>query len=270
MNYETLVISGGSTKGVGILGALCYINQIFDLSKITNFYGTSVGSIIIVLLALDFLPEEIFLYFTQFKFTPCLDLSKNNIQILNYSGFKKFIEVFILSKYESIPSLFEIRKLGKNIHMITYNYSENKIEILSADTYPEMSCVSALSLSCALPVIFGLKTPETEYKGNYYFDGGLVCNFPLDLAVENFSEKILALNISPSIFHSSSDLVHSILLNLMFVSIEDRTKRTIEKYKNHCTLIELQFPIPFTKFDLGFREAFENFVRGWIQATKFL
>ena len=46
LNFDTLVLSGGSTKGIIILGALQYLADNFYLSEVKNFIGTSSGAII--------------------------------------------------------------------------------------------------------------------------------------------------------------------------------------------------------------------------------
>ena len=45
-DFDTLVLSGGSSKGILILGALQYAYDNFLLNKIYKYIGTSIGSII--------------------------------------------------------------------------------------------------------------------------------------------------------------------------------------------------------------------------------
>ena len=62
ISYDTLVLSGGSTKGIIILGSLQYLYDNFYLSKIKNYIGTSSGAIICFLLAIGYTPIEIIVY----------------------------------------------------------------------------------------------------------------------------------------------------------------------------------------------------------------
>ena len=54
MTIKTLVLAGGAYKGLMLLGALNYLNKInyYDIEKITDIYGTSVGSLIGVIICL--------------------------------------------------------------------------------------------------------------------------------------------------------------------------------------------------------------------------
>ena len=62
-DFDTLVLSGGSSKGILILGALQYAQDNFLLNKINKYIGTSVGSIICFLLLIGYTPIEIMIYF---------------------------------------------------------------------------------------------------------------------------------------------------------------------------------------------------------------
>lgn len=265
--FRTLVLSGGSTKGVGLLGALYHLNERFDLAAVEAYYATSVGAIAAVLLALGFSPSEMFFYFIQFRFAPLLDVSRENIQLLDFARFQEYMTRVVRARHAAVPTLGELAARGKSLFLIAYNYSKNKMEILSPDSHPDMPCVTAMSLSSALPVIFGLKT---QYGGDYYFDGGLVCNFPLDVAVERRARDILAINIRSAEVQSSEDPPHVMILNLMFVSIQSQVERVVEMYGDRCTLLELAFSIPFTRFNLGVRECLEHFLVGFWSAREIL
>jgi hypothetical protein len=61
-HYDTLVLSGGSSKGIIILGALQYLIDNYLISNIETYIGTSVGSIICYLLLIGYTPIEIIVY----------------------------------------------------------------------------------------------------------------------------------------------------------------------------------------------------------------
>ena len=61
-NFDTLVLSGGSSKGILILGALQYAYDNFLLNDIDIYVGTSSGAIIGYLLAIGYTPLEIIVY----------------------------------------------------------------------------------------------------------------------------------------------------------------------------------------------------------------
>ena len=61
-HFDTLVLSGGSSKGILILGALQYAYDNFLLNNIDIYVGTSCGAIIGYLLAIGYTPLEIIVY----------------------------------------------------------------------------------------------------------------------------------------------------------------------------------------------------------------
>ena len=61
-DYDTLVLSGGSSKGILTLGALQYCYDNFLLNKIETYVGTSSGAIISFLLIIGYSPIEIMVY----------------------------------------------------------------------------------------------------------------------------------------------------------------------------------------------------------------
>ena len=59
--YDTICLSGGGIKGFSFIGALDYLqNKSFiDINKITNWVGTSAGSIVSYLFTLGYTIHEI-------------------------------------------------------------------------------------------------------------------------------------------------------------------------------------------------------------------
>ena len=62
LDYDTLVISGGSSTGIVTLGSLQYAYDNYFLSKVENYIGTSSGAIICYLLIIGYTPIEIIVY----------------------------------------------------------------------------------------------------------------------------------------------------------------------------------------------------------------
>lgn len=247
-------------KGIGMLGALRYLTELADLNEVREFYGTSVGSIIAVFTALGFSAEEMFLYFTQVEFEFRPSVSMRDIQLVNYQKFIDYLSLIIKHKCKTVPTLRDLWKQGKNLYLVTFNYSTNSMVILSYKTHPDMPCTEAIRLSCALPFIFG----KNIYNNDLYIDGGLVCNFPLDLAVEDGARDIVAINVFSPPKQRTDDAVLPMIFNILFAPIEKQTSDVIKKYRKDCTLIELSFSIPFTQFKINFRTAIENFLIGYV------
>ena len=124
--YKTLVISGGSTKGLAALGV---VQAVFD-KHICDFYhyiGTSVGSIINYLLCIGYTPIEIMISITQTSLLE--DLSIFNIaNIMSGTGVTRwnilheFLEKLTINKIGYLPTLLKIHEnFNKKLTICTFN-----------------------------------------------------------------------------------------------------------------------------------------------------
>ena len=73
------------------------------------------------------------------------------------------------------------------IHISIFTVSVNNVECveISHKTHPDMEVIRALSMSCAIPVIF----KPVLYKGHYYCDGGIINNFPIMNCIEYLKKQ---------------------------------------------------------------------------------
>ena len=62
IDYDTLVLAGGSSKGLMILGALQYGFDNYLLKNVNTYIGCSAGAMIGYLLAIGYTPIEIVVY----------------------------------------------------------------------------------------------------------------------------------------------------------------------------------------------------------------
>lgn len=198
MDFNTLCLGGGSIRGLCELGALHYFvsEGILDLSKINTFAGTSVGSVIALLLAVGYAPMDILIHvmkvdaWMDFEVTDILQFREKG-GILDLKNLIKNVEELILKKMHFIPTLkelFEMKK--KKLVVCATNVTRHRCEYFDFESEPELSCIDAITMSCSMPVIF----KRFEYKDCYYVDGGLLDNFPIDV-VNCEGSKILGICI---------------------------------------------------------------------------
>ena len=121
---KNLVISGGGIKIISAFGVIKYLEENNLLKSINNFYGTSAGSILCLILILGFNAEEII------KFIEDFDLNK--IFIINSDNLFTTFNVCENTKLEKVIKLFLNFKLGRRCNAST-NLDEKKIS-LSSDT----------------------------------------------------------------------------------------------------------------------------------------
>ena len=96
--FETLVVSGGSTKGILFLGALHFFYLKGSLDQINSYFGTSVGSIICLLLAVGYHPLDLVTCFEKINFSFELLVSKQDVQVIDYDAVIECIETIFTAK----------------------------------------------------------------------------------------------------------------------------------------------------------------------------
>jgi patatin-like phospholipase/acyl hydrolase len=218
--YETIILSGGGTKGFCILGSLQYLQDTkrIDCSSIKRFVGTSIGSIISFFIAIGYTPMELVVYLCSHNILESLSLNGfdgvlKGDGVYQYSTLSKMYEEMIREKINFIPTLRDVKeRFDKDLIMCTYNSTKKRKEYVSYRNYPDLSCLDAMRMSSNLPFIFS----PFWYNSNEYIDGGIVENFsfsaiPILMSyqpnqpIEEFVEYVSSSSSSSS---SSSDIVN--------------------------------------------------------------
>jgi len=196
IDFNTIVLCGGSGKGIALLGALQYLIDQKIINNIDTYIGTSVGTIIGFLLIIGYTPIEIIIYMCTNNILEKV-YSFNIVEMINGNGalsfanFQETLEKMTIEKIGILPTLSDLyKKFNKTLILTTYNLTKHKVEYLSYKEYPDLPCLTAIRMSSNLPLIF---EPYT-YNNSQYIDGGVVDNFPIDV-VDKMNKKILGLNI---------------------------------------------------------------------------
>ena len=190
--YKKIIISGGATKGFASMGALQYLHDNNILESVEHYAGTSVGAIISYFYIIGYSPKDLLINIFTSKFLDNF-IVPNLVTFIEGDGFfsfestNDFMEKLTLEKLDKIPTLSELAKMfKKTLTITTYNLSKQKLEYLSKENYPDLSCLVALRMSSTIPLVF----PRFQYLNCYYIDGGYRDNFPVSQA--KFNEKTIA------------------------------------------------------------------------------
>ena len=295
-----IVISGGATSGVSMIGILKKLNdnKFYDIKNIETLWGTSVGSMISVLLALDINWDSIYTYVTDRPWDKILTVHPTDV-IESYTSKGLYCSYDLIRKF-FIP-LFKTKDINiditmkqyyqlTNIHISIFTVSVNNVECMeiSHKTHPDMEVIRALSMSCAIPVIF----KPVLYKGDYYCDGGIINNFPVMNCIEYVKDQQSETkedyhNIILGIIHSKfinkdvtldeDDTIFKYMYSLLYKFV---TKIKIDYYRE-IEMVKTTFPyiISFAH-DVSDVERFKNIIyknerldllkRGESIATEFL
>ena len=196
-HYEYIVFSGGSTKAIAYCGALLALEEygiLYDHNgnlKIKGIAGTSAGSIIAILLAIGYKPQEIL------ELLKVIDLQKlfndNNGLVrdaynivMKYGLCKgeymlKFFGDAIEKKTGNADYTFEDLYKDKGVNLITVTSNINcsmTIYMHAHNPNKEYSNIPlrvALRMSTGIPVVF----EPYKYNNDYFVDGGMLDNYPI-------------------------------------------------------------------------------------------
>jgi predicted acylesterase/phospholipase RssA len=181
-SYEGISLSSGATLGFYQLGALHAAESRGLLSSLRVYGGSSVGSIIALLLALGWSAVDIFAYCCGHDVGDVIKLYVDIQCIIDKWGLldtkqlQSYIEAMILRKCDKVPTFLELYQQTKKVFVCTaYKlHSDQPKTCFSYFTHPNMSVLDAVMLSSNIPLIFAAK----QYEDDYYVDGGVFCVNP--------------------------------------------------------------------------------------------
>ena len=270
-NFNCLVLSGGGSKGYSMLGALQYLYDKGYMESIKNFIGTSIGGIISYLLIIGMTPIEIIVYLSTHKITERLKHFNLVAMIhrqgaLNFSILSEAIEKITLEKVGYHLTMKDIsKKYGKRLILTTYNLTEDKLEYLSDETHPDLPCLIALRMTANLPFIF----EDFKYYNNYYIDGGVIDNFPIDY-FDNNENIVFGLNLKTMEKFKSEDNTAEYFLKLISIPLNKWVENKVKNVSSRCKILNIECDnLSITKFDVNNHQKLELFSKGYEDNKKY-
>jgi predicted acylesterase/phospholipase RssA len=190
MTIKHLVISGGGPIMVQVLAAIQHLekNNFIDMKNIESIYGTSAGAIIGVLICLKYDWETINDYIIKRPWHDVFPIKVQNIfdaytkkGIFDIKTIEKCFKPLLDAKDISMDiNLEDFYKFSNiDLHMYSFEINEYKICDISYLTHPKLSLMTAIQMTCALPV---LVTPVC-IDDKCYIDGGMSSNYPLNFCI---------------------------------------------------------------------------------------
>lgn len=271
MDYDTLVISGGAVKGLLSLGALQSLYERGVLDNITNYVGTSVGSILSLLLSLGYTPMDILPAACDDAITSDFKNVDLGLLVDNFGAFEphnlyETIIRLILDKCESVPTFEEhFEQTGMELTMCTYNLTEKKVEYLNRHSHPGMTVMNAIKLSCNIPFLF----PRLEYQGCFYIDGGVGDDFPVSYADDGVNTIIgLHTPYRDKIRQQKDIHFTDYLYDIIHAPIKELRKLRDKDLSDRVTVIRLFTDKRTMQFDLEKSAKMDMFSDGFRQAEK--
>ena len=239
------VLGPGGAKGYLELGLMLKFEQENYLSNINGYIGCSVGSSISLLTVAGYSVTEII--------NDCIDMNlinditdiniehmKESPGLLNIKTVEDLLKNRIQQKYGMIPTLKQLyMATGILLIIVTFNFDKMRIERLSKDTDPDLSCVEAVMMSMAIPALI---CPRI-YNGNVYIDGAIGDPYPI-LALDNGENNILGVYIdSQNSSYSSDRSIPRYLYRCAQASMKILRDQSIKMASDKCKHICLKTPI---------------------------
>lgn len=242
--FDTLVLAGGSLKGIGMLGSLQYFYDMKQLQHMNVYIGTSVGAIICMLLICDYTPLDILMTLIANKKVLSESYNATKVDFIGLLSGKggasinpimDIIETMVVKRYGYIPTLLQLYEAEKKtLYACTYNYTQNQPVYLSHMTHPEMSVVTAMHMSSNIPLLF----KPYLYEDCYYIDGCVYDNLPTQLIPVDSNPLII--NISYN-YKTEIAPLHSYVYNLYKIISNSSAEWKIHFLKpGTYTLIDLK------------------------------
>ena len=273
--YDTIVISGGSSKGIVSLGSLQYAYDNFLLRNVKNYIGTSSGAIICYLLAIGYSPIEIMVYICTHQLMEKMQHFNilgmvNGVGASSFASIQELLEKMTISKIGKLITLKDLQdKFGKTLICITHNLTLDETEYLTPDKHPEIPCITALKMSANLPLVF----ENFRYNDNFYIDGGVSDNFAIDIA-DSIGKKIIGILIEAEKENFNKDTEMDILeyiYKLMNIPVSQATEYKIKQASKKCTIVRLNYAkIKIFNFNIDAKTKLEMFSSGYQQIKSIL
>jgi predicted acylesterase/phospholipase RssA len=196
MTIKRLVLSGGGPIGLAYLGALEYLHDegFWKLDEIESIYATSIGTIVTVVLCLNFDWETVNTYFID---RPWNDLYKLTAkQIMDVYTKKGLFDITYLDK--TLKPLLEAKDLSLTVTLKEfYEYTKKDLFFYAFDlnsystiefshkTHPDLLLTKAVYMSSSIPGIF----EPTFLDDKCIIDGAPLANFPINYCLRDYPEK---------------------------------------------------------------------------------
>ena len=182
-----IIIGSG---GVGVYAYLGYLKSIEGtLDQVEEFAGASCGSVLAVMLSLDFKPDEIL---EKLLSIDSASVTKVNVKSLfkNY-GFISHepIREVLVRILECDPTFSDLKR---NVHIPAFCLNYNRTEYFSKESHPTMSVVDAICMSISVPMLFS----AFRYNDNLYVDGATQEMYPFAPFLNKNPEDVLRLSVS--------------------------------------------------------------------------
>lgn len=237
-----LALSGGGVKGFAHAGALKALEEFGYKPDIIS--GTSAGAVAGALYVAGYSPKEICDLFKNKSFSNFTNITIPTSGLFSPAKFVDFLKQKI--------TYANIEDLPIPMRIVATDLDAGKIKI-----FTEGSLAERVMASATVPVVF----PPTVIDDVHYVDGGIFCNFPVDV-IRQDCEKVIGINVSPLVPTQYKQTIIEIALRSYNFMFRANTK---EDGMLCDILVELPDVLQYDMFDL---DAIDEIYRMGYHETK--
>ena len=270
MKIDTLILSGGSVKGIALLGAFKYLldNKKIRIKKLKHIISASAGALMSLPLLLNVNINVYYKIITGLKVNLFKKDDLHIKNLINEYGFfdnsvveeyvRTFIKYFVKKDNITLIELFKLTKIKFTVKVS--NITKNNVEYINYLNNPNMDLVTLIKITTSVPIIF----KPVKYNNFLYCDGATGGGLPIEY---NTSPNYLGIILYP--YDNLNLKIVNILdyfSNLIHVFKDEDHYNHYKKYKN-IICIDLKISV---KLDITEKESINFFKIGYIETEKFL
>ena len=250
MDIENLVLGGGGAKGYDYIGVIKALEEHNLISKLKKIIGSSIGSFFSLIIVLGYSSSELISIFSKanLSFNNLIKFSFDNNDIdnilitllYNYGlddgeKFHNIIKIFIKNKVGNSEITFKELHDNKNIELtiVITNLTTNSTEYCNYINTPNMKVHLAIRASISIPFILS----PVIINDNYYIDGGITNNLPINYLSESEIKKSLAVSLT-CIQQNNVESLQSYFISILKCYIGYLDINKLNKYKDNILIIE--------------------------------
>jgi predicted acylesterase/phospholipase RssA len=194
MTIKHLVISGGGPTGFYTYGAAKFLSEkkYWDINDIETIYSTSIGAYIGTLFCLKYDWETLDDYVIKRPWDKLFNISPESIfKMWETKGlfgdecikesFKPLLIAKELDINVTLKEFYEYSKIELHMFAVDINDFPLKETDISYKTHPDLSLVTALTMTTAIPFVY----KPVIIDEMCFLDGGLVLNYPLKKCLDD-------------------------------------------------------------------------------------
>ena len=267
---ENLVFSSGGVRGISHIGALEKLKEGNYLNNIKNVLGCSIGSLIALLFALDYTPENMYKLIINTELDKILDCDiENNLSNYGIDNGKK-IECIIKKilkesdKSENITFKELQNKTDKNLIISSLCLNNGKVKFFCCENTPDLEIYRGIKMSLLVPFLFIIE----EYNNEVYIDSGLVNGYPIDFFGKN-NKKTLGLIICKEHEKNKIISINDYLNSLVNATLMNLCQQQINDYKLNTIIIPIK-EYQLLDFNISNYDKNKLFLIGYNSAENFI